>query len=250
MRIHPLFLQLFLILAVVSLSQCSPKLTKNHQSDFFAISAAVENHPQFDKIILPYKERLDLEMNTVIGQTVKELNKAGKGETTLGNFVADIQKEYAEETFGYPVDMSIINNGGMRNILPEGNITLRNVFELSPFDNYLYILELKADDVKKLAKFAAEKKILGINGMTIATENDLLTEFTVQGKPVEEGRNYLLAINDYLANGGDQMEFLIDLPRKEASAILLRDFILEKIKEKTAKGIKLDAEIEGRQKFK
>lgn len=250
MRIHPLLLQLFLITGIFALFQCSPKLTKNHQSDFFAIGVSEEIHPEFEEMILPYKERLDLEMNTVIGQSAKELNKAGRGETTLGNFVADIQKEYAEETFGYPVDISIINNGGLRNILPEGNITLRNIFELSPFDNYLYILELNADDVKKLAQFAAEKKILAINGMTITTENDILTEFTVQGKPLEEGRNYLLAINDYLANGGDQMGFLIDLPRKETSVILLRDFILEKIKEKTAKGIMLDAEIERRQKYK
>jgi 2',3'-cyclic-nucleotide 2'-phosphodiesterase (5'-nucleotidase family) len=250
MRIHPAFLNLFLLTAVISLSQCSPKLTKNHQSDFFAISASIETHPQFEKIILPYKETLDLEMNTVIGESLTELNKSGRGETTLGNFISDIQKEFAEETFGYPIDISIINNGGMRNILPKGDITLRNVFELSPFDNYLYILELNAEDVEKLAKFAVEKKILAISGMFIESENNILTHYTIKGKPVEKGKNYLLAINDYLANGGDQMEFLIDLPRKETSTILLREFILEKIKEKTAKGIKIDAEIEGRQKYK
>jgi hypothetical protein len=45
------------------------------------------------------------------------------------------------------------------------------------------------------------------------------------------------------------MAFLMDLPRKEVSNILLRDLLIEKIKERTSKGEKLDAEIEGRQKL-
>jgi 2',3'-cyclic-nucleotide 2'-phosphodiesterase (5'-nucleotidase family) len=243
-RMKPIYLAALLLLI-----QCQPKLLKTHQAEFYVVSDSVQVDPQARNYIWPYKEKLDAKMKTVIGESVKELDKSGRGETALGNFVADMQKEYAEEEFGYPIDISIINNGGLRNTLPQGNITLGNVFELSPFDNYLFVLALSAQDVEKLAQYAVEKKNLGINGMYIESENNELTHFTVDGKPVEKGKTYLLAVNDYLATGGDQMSFLMDLPRKEVSDILLRDLLIEKIKEKTAKGEKLDAEIEGRQKL-
>lgn len=248
MRIDISPMKIMYLAGLLLLLQCHPKLLRTHQSDFFVVSDTVQADPQARNFILPYKEKLDAQMNTVIGQSVRELNKSGRGETPLGNFVADLQKEYAEAEFGYPIDISIINNGGLRNKLPKGNITLRDVFELSPFENYLFVLVLSAQDVENLAHYAVEKKNLGINGMYIESENNELTHFSVNGKPVEKGKSYLLAVNDYLATGGDQMAFLMDLPRKEVSNILLRDLLIEKIKERTSKGEKLDAEIEGRQK--
>ncbi len=249
MKIDNIPMKLFYLAGIFLLFQCNPRLVKTFQSENYVVSDTVQTDPKAKEFILPYKENLDAMMDSVIGKSAKELNRAGRGETTLGNFVADIQKEYAEENFGFEVDISIMNNGGLRNNIPEGDITTGNIFELSPFDNYLYVLELNAEDVEKLAKYAVSKKNLGINGMYIESENNELTRFSVQGKPVEKGRTYLLAVNDYLATGGDQMDFLTDLPRKETSTILLRDFILDKIKAKTAEGEVIDAEIEGRQKL-
>lgn len=189
-------------------------------------------------------------MNSVIGQTKETILKTGTGETPIGNLVADLQKEYAEEYFGYNIDISIINNGGIRNTLPKGNITLGNIFEISPFDNYLYVLELNAEQVVNLAEFAAQTKILGINGLYIESQSEELTKLLVNGKQVEEGKTYLLAVNDYLANGGDGMDMLTDLPRKEQSTILLRELLIDRIKLRTSRGEIISAQIEGRQNFK
>lgn len=241
---------LVLIMGLFLQSHCSPKIYSSANTEFFAVSTEVAENPNFKSFVTPYKIKLEAEMNTVIGQTKEAILKTGTGETPIGNLVADLQKEYAEEHFGYSIDISIINNGGIRNTLPQGNITLGNIFEISPFDNYLYVLELSAEQVVSLAEFAVHRKFLGINGLFIESQNGELTKLLVNGKPVEEGKTYFLAVNDYLANGGDGMDILSDLPRKEQSTVLLRELLIDRIKLRSSRGEIISAQIEGRQNFK
>ena len=60
---------------------------------------------------------------------------------------------------------------------------------------------------------------------------------------------HVVTVNDYLANGGDQMDFLVGLPRIVESEVLLREMLMDQIKEWAASGKPIDAEIEGRQKL-
>lgn len=239
----------FSLIAVLIFSACSPNIHKSSSYQLLTVDAQIPSNSAFDNIIAPYKESLDAEMNAVIAISSQELPKGGSGETALGNFVADLQKEFSQERFNRMIDISVINNGGLRNSLPKGEVTVGNIFELAPFENFIYILELKPEDVKRLAEYAVKVKNLGIAGMYIESENNELKTYTVNGNKVEKGNTYLLAINDYLANGGDRMDFLIDLPRIEASNILMREMLLSKIKELTDADIKISSKIEGRQKL-
>lgn len=244
------FLKISLLLLLFFLhSYCAPKFFKSAEVTHLSIGADVKQDPDFYQFVLPFKEKLEAEMNTVIGKSDAAIIKSGPGETALGNLVADYQKEFAEATLGYSVDISIINNGGIRNNLPSGPITLGNIYELSPFDNYLHVLELKAEDVVTLAEFAAERKILGIAGMHIATQGNEIITLQVGNRDLEKNRTYFLAVNDYLANGGDNMEFLTTLPRIEETNFLLRDILIQQIKIRTNNSEKISAQVEGRQKY-
>lgn len=237
----------FFFLGLLVFIQCSPKLYKSHESEFFPINESIPADAAMTAYLQPFKVELEAKMNTVIGESEKALSKSGSGETALGNLVADFQKEFAEEAFGYPIAISIMNNGGLRNSLPEGAITLGNIYELSPFDNYLYVLELTAYDVQQLAEFAVKNKNLAVNGMFIESSAGELQRFLVDGNPVDADKIYLLVVNDYLANGGDNMGILKDLPRKQVSDLILRDVLIEKIRQKAAIGERIISNIEGRQ---
>ncbi|PRY87530.1 5'-nucleotidase-like protein [Mongoliibacter ruber] len=228
---------------------CAPQLQKSAQVTFLPLDSNVAVHPEMEDFVSPYRENLEAEMGKVIGETTSEINKAGSGETALGNLITDLQKEHAEQTFGYSIDISAMNNGGIRNILPMGEITLGNIYELSPFDNYLYILELDSERLRKLAEYAVSRKSLGLSGLYVESEGGKLVRYLVNGKQVEDDKTYLLAVNDYMASGGDNMDFLIDAPRKEQTDIVLRDLLIERIKALTEKGEKISARIEGRQKL-
>ena len=228
---------------------CGRYQTSGYTSSVHSLSASEPLDSGLLAVINPYKENLEKAMNTVIGQSKKALDTKGVGETTLGNLVADLQKEFAEEKFGQAVDVSVMNNGGLRNSLPSGDITLGNLYELSPFENYLYLLEMDGQSMTTLATYAAAKKNLGLSGLTLVAEQDRLLSFEINGSPVDPTKTYTLAISDYLANGGDYMGFLTEQKRLITSDVLIRDLLIYKIKELHASGILLDAEIEGRQTY-
>jgi len=245
----PKLIAVFWGIALILFSACSPQLHKSTGYELLAVDANISSDKDFEQIIAPYKVKLDQEMNAVIATSEKELPKGGRGETALGNFVADLQKEYSEEKFNRQIDISVVNNGGLRNSLPKGDITVGNIFELAPFENFIYILELNADDVVRLGEYAVRGKNLGLTGMQIEGKDNELTHLRVNGEELDQSKTYLLAINDYLANGGDRMDFLIDLPRAEESTVLMREMLLSKIRELTAQGKTVNATVEGRQNY-
>ncbi|HLT08735.1 MAG TPA: 5'-nucleotidase C-terminal domain-containing protein [Cyclobacteriaceae bacterium] len=243
------FRSLLYVPFLLCLVACAPSFTKSSNAVLLHVDGQIQEDQEYVDMLTPYKVKLDAEMGQVIATGAKELKK-NPGESTLGNLVADMQKAYSDRAFGYHIDISIVNNGGLRNSLPEGNITLGNVYELAPFENVIYILELTADDVKRIAEYAIKGRNLGIAGLYVeGSKEEGLKKFTIAGKEVESDKHYILAINDYLANGGDHMDFLIPVPRLVESGILLREMLLDQMREWTEAGRAIDAEIEGRQKL-
>ncbi len=235
------------VLFWILLVACAPLQPSQHRYSYLEIDQQLGEDEETLAFILPYKEELEKEMNSVIGESEKELNTKGTGESSLGNLVADLQKGFIERKLGKEVDISIINNGGLRNIIPGGPITVGNIYELSPFENFIFLLEMDSEDLMRLAKYSIEKKNLGMAGIYLEAEGEEIIQILVAGEPLDQNRKYVMAINDYLANGGDYMDFLIDVRRLEKTNFLLRDMLLEEIGRLTDRGQKVNASIEGRQ---
>src|SRR5690606_32038852 len=210
---------LYVPILLLALS-CAPSLSKSSQAVLLQVDGQLQEDQRYLEIISPYKTQLDREMGEVIAKGRRELKK-NVGESPLGNLVADMQKDYSEKKFGRRIDISLVNNGGLRNSLPEGNITLGNIYELAPFENFIYLLELTAVDVEKIARYAIKGKNLGMTGLTIESSGGELVSVTIGGEGLVPDKRYVLAINDYLANGGDHMDFLVPLPRLVESEVLM-----------------------------
>src|SRR2546427_8209891 len=89
--------------------------------------------------------------DSVIGKLRGELIKGGMGAGSLGNFVTDGMREQANVKLGKPIDMAIMNGGGLRrNSISEGELRARDIFELLPFENALVTLDLTGEQVLKL----------------------------------------------------------------------------------------------------
>ena len=84
---------------------------------------SIQADPSVEAIIAPYRSKLDGQMNEVIGTTAKELTY-GNGVSLLGNWACDIILKQANTYYGKKVDITAINQGGLRiRSLPKGNIT-------------------------------------------------------------------------------------------------------------------------------
>jgi 2',3'-cyclic-nucleotide 2'-phosphodiesterase (5'-nucleotidase family) len=241
--------RLLLFLSFIAATACSPNLTRfSTQTDVIEVDRDVKPDAEYQQIIAPYKSELDAEMNVVIGRAAKTLTKQ-KVESTLGNFVADLIQEKASEAWGKAVDMSAVTIGGLRVPINEGEITVGNVFELMPFENEIWILELDEKQSRQLFEYLAEVQNIAISNSVAVVEEDKLEKFYINGYAFDPKRTYTLAISDYLANGGDSMFFLKDAKRVAKLELKYRDAILDYIRELNMEGQPVDANIEGRVKL-
>lgn len=206
-----------------------------------------------DKIIHPYRDSLDKLMNVVVGTTDVEMAKEnGKTETLLGNFVADLCLQKINHP-AYPsssdvkADICLFNNGGLRSSLPKGILTRRNIFELMPFDNELNIVTLKGNQMWNLLKFLAMSGGEPIAGIRIGVNPDKTPDrVVIQGQVFDSTKTYNVLTSDYLANGGDKMDFFKNPVKITVPGIKIRDAILEYCTEETSKGNILTAKLDGR----
>lgn len=171
---------------------------------------------EIEDFVKPYREHIDKDLDSVLAYSPQTLDKSkslGKWQTTIGNLMADVTFDYSDKVFmsrqQRHVDVCLLNHGGIRAIIAKGNVTARTAFEIMPFENSVWIVALKGEQLVEIANYIIkEKKPHPLSGMQIVIGKDgLLKALTVHGKPVEAGKIYNVATSDYLANGGDSMDF-------------------------------------------
>lgn len=176
----------------------------------------VENNAILE-YIAPYKAHVDKEMNQVLSYAPETLDKSkGKWETTIGNLFAQAVMDEASPVFksrtGKTIDMCLLNYGGIRAVINQGDVTTRTAFEVMPFENSAIVLEIKGSTIQKLAEFYIKNKtahpLLGMN-ITI-DKNQEIKNITINNQPLDLNKTYHLVTNDYLALGGDNMSFLLE----------------------------------------
>ncbi len=237
----------FLLLTLATACQRRPLVASAHlaPSTSQPVSGTIALDAGAADYIKPYHEQVERQMQQVIGTAPVALGK-NTGENPIVNFVADLQRTAASKYFkGQPIDLGVMTNGGMRNALPAGNITLGNVFELMPFENELLVLDAPGPVVQQLFDYAAPIH-MAISGATYTVSPDKKPlDIRIGGQPFDPARTYSIAISDYLAGGGDHMEFL-KAARPRHTGLLLRTVIVDHIKALTTAGQPVTAQVEGR----
>ena len=77
-----------------------------------------------------------------------------------------------------------------------------------PFENTSIVVALKGEQILEMVNyFISEKKPHPISGITFTISINGPKNILIQGKPIENERVYYVITNDYLANGGDKMDF-------------------------------------------
>jgi 2',3'-cyclic-nucleotide 2'-phosphodiesterase (5'-nucleotidase family) len=221
--------------------QISPKV----QVAALPVEQHIKPDDATEATIAPYREQVQQKMSEVIGRAPVMLQK-GPGESALGNFVTDLMLKRARKLSAGPVDLAVVNLGGLRNPLPEGDITIAHVFELMPFENELVVLTLNGSTVQELFTYAASRKDAPMANAAYLIQNGQARNISINGKDFDPFRTYRVATLDYFAGGGDQATFFSQASATEKTGLTLRDAIIQHIRELTAKGQVVTAEIEGR----
>ena len=211
------FLKLFVIfLTFIFIISCSPKsftVTKIEGKQI-PITEKENQNTQIEAFITPYREKINNDLDKVLAYNPETLDKSkGKWQTNIGNFISDATLSKGNFVFNKRenknIDICLLNHGGIRSILPKGNVTSRTAYEIMPFENSLFVVSLKGEQIKEIADFIiADKKPHPLAGLTFTIDkNNQPKNILVQGKPLDTNLIYYVATNDYLVNGGDKMVF-------------------------------------------
>ena len=210
-----------------------------------AVDSLIEADAVMQASIKPYKEKLAVSLDSIVGYAARELQKETV-ESSLGNFVADLIQEAAQDSLDTAVDMGVVTIGGLRMPLPQGPIRLGDVYEVMPFENLLLVLSLTGAEVQELFEFAAERKIVAISNSKMVVQEGKPVSILIGGEPLDLSKRYTVATSDYLASGGDNMVVFKNAERLKNTEILLRSAILHKISVLHQQGKQVEAGIEGR----
>ena len=140
--------------------------------------------------------------------------KDGDYNTAIGNLMADavfeLSKPILKSRTGKDLDMVLLNHGGIRSILPKGNVTTKSAYSLMPFENSVVVVPIKGSVVMEMTTYLQEfKKAHPISGLELVLNADnSYQKILVGGQAVDPEKTYYVATNDYLYNGGDRMYFL------------------------------------------
>jgi 2',3'-cyclic-nucleotide 2'-phosphodiesterase (5'-nucleotidase family) len=233
---------------LILLSACKARyFVNNTQFNAFAVhdTVSITYGSPIQKFLLPFHDSLAKTMREIIGEANADFVKK-KPNGSLGNLIVDAMYLKAialdSNVFG-----AITNYGGIRIAeIKKGNITTGKMYELLPFENELVIIEVSGVDLIKWMNLIAENGGWPVqfkvplhfrNNSFIASWFDAETNFSMPFNTlktsavyhVDEKNIYKIATNDYVANGGDNCDFLKNCKR-QSTGILLRNIVIQQIK--------------------
>lgn len=194
----------------------------------------------------PYQDSLGRSMNQVLVTSARRLKKGGP-ESELGNLLTDLFLEEGQKRYGAPIDVAQMNNGGIRADVPEGNVTLSNVYEIMPFDNDLVVLTLSGETMRQFIEYTAARQDAE-SGMKLVVDKETRKplEVWIQDKPFDPQKTYRILVSDYVATGGDSASFLKNCLKSEPLNYLMRDAIRNYFTQKGQSHQILNPQLDGR----
>lgn len=190
------------------------------------------------RVLSPYIQLLKDSMNTVIGHTETALMNTRR-TGNLGRVIADYTlaeaNAYCQQSGQAPCQMAVLNNGGLRNSIGQGPITLGQVFEVSPFENKLVIVQLSGSQTAALLEYIAAQGGTPVAGLEMAFQESTpyLVRASIQGQAFDSRRSYRIATNDYMALGGDKFTMFLQHESFEETPLMIRDVLLRGLQNET-----------------
>jgi 2',3'-cyclic-nucleotide 2'-phosphodiesterase (5'-nucleotidase family) len=193
----------------------------------------------------------------VLGNSQVELDQTScqKQECLLGDFMADAMLAYRKNN-SQDVDFAIINAGGIRATIDEGDITRGEVLTSFPFGNSIVQIELKGKELWEVLEgivtgvnLANKKAVTSFfqvsTGIKVeynpdAANNTRLISVTIGGEALNNETTYQIVTLDFIAGGGDNFF----TPTTDFVSLDTQDEVLvQYIKSQSPVNIKLDGRI-------
>jgi len=186
-----------------------------------------------------------------LGQAAVALSRHAP-EATIGDMICDAMRADAN------VDIALQNPGGMRADLDQGPITRGKIYAVMPFDNTIVTMELTGAQVKQaLQQSLRGNRVTQVSGLKYVIEGSkadapgqahwqLTTVTLADGTPLDDAKTYRVAVNNFMASGGDQYDALAQGKNRTDTGRLIRDAMEAYVQSQCAGGKSLNVPGDGR----
>jgi 5'-nucleotidase / UDP-sugar diphosphatase len=169
-------------------------------------TALIAEDPALRAFLQPYQDAAQQRLSVPVGRTDGEFDgdrvRVRQQPTPLGHLIA---RAMIART---GADLAVMNGGGVRDSLPAGPVSYREVLKVQPFANTVTVVSLSGSELLDWLR-AAAKMTPGAGGypqsagLQWRVEGGMLLEARINGQPLDPQGRYRLAINNFTAIGGD-----------------------------------------------
>ena len=185
-----------------------------------------DSHPEVEQIVADAAAVADELGSEVIAEVTGEVpfaravSESGEWDnrsaaSTIGQLVADAQLWAVQET-NPETDFAITNSGGLRDDLPLGEVSIRNLGDVQPFANTLVVATFTGDQVYQVFEQQwREGEEFSRHGQSEnvfytydpqADAGERITGIWIDGDPVDPDESYQVAMNSYMGAGGGGLD--------------------------------------------
>ncbi|MEY4412724.1 MAG: bifunctional UDP-sugar hydrolase/5-nucleotidase [Pseudomonadota bacterium] len=169
-------------------------------------TAPIAEDPTLRALLEPFQQAGQRQLGVAVGQSDGVLDgdrtRVRAQPTTLGTFIASAMMARTG------ADLAVMNSGGVRDSLPAGVISYRDILKVQPFANTVCTVDLSGAELQAWLA-AAAKMTPGSGafpqtaGLRLRIAGGVIESLSIGGQPVDPQRRYRLAINNFMAAGGD-----------------------------------------------
>ena len=166
-----------------------------------------------------------------ITQSIMNLQNAD-GESPLGQLIADAQLEATRDV---GAEVAFMNPGGIRvpiDYTGDGGVTYSALYAVQPFGNHLVTMTLSGKEVLQLLE--QQWSVNGLRRLQISKGSGFAwnpnqpegarivrDSVVINGQRLQADRDYRITVNNYLADGGDNLPILHEGRERQAGALNL-----------------------------
>lgn len=177
-----------------------------------------------------FSAQVDAEMGRRVSESAVDLGKSADGtDSPIGNWFADAMRRQSG------ADIAFQNTSGIRAEMKAGTITVRDVFQVMPFENTLVKLTLTGEQLRRLMadNFPNGFSKLQVSGLNVTVKKpyDDPASVTLErnGKPVADADKFSVATNNYLTTGGTGGRVFSEDAKAEDTMQPIREVLMKDI---------------------
>ena len=183
-------------------TDAAPRLAPDPRVAALVSRYAAAAKAEANRIVAPFPQRLSQDKNRA-------------GENALGSLIADAQLAAARAPAQGGAELAFMNSGGVRAALDpgeDGQLTFGDLYAVQPFGNIVTVLTYNGAQIRRMLE---QQYAPGNTGDRLLPSHNVrysydarkpqgqqVSDILIDGRPVEDGRSYRLAVPNFLASGG------------------------------------------------